>query len=76
MQTAAPIIVTTLHTFVGLTFCIACAACILAWRSYKNSKAAFHIIRNRNTRTVTVDMNDGKVTVIKEYRKDDVVDVK
>lgn len=67
---------TTNDVLVGLTFCMSCLALAFAWSAHKHTKAAFHIIRNRATRTVTVDMNDGKVTVVKEYKKDDVVDVK
>lgn len=60
---------------VGFAFCASIAACVLVWLTYKKVKRVFHIVTHRNTRTVTVDMQDGKITVIKEY-KNDVVDAK
>ena len=58
---------------VGFAFCASIASLVVAILAYKRCKAAFHIIQNRNTRTVTVDMQDGKVTIIKEFKNDDAV---
>lgn len=56
-----------MHDFmVGFAFCVSLIALGLSWRAYRKVTAAFHTITNRATRTVTVDMQDGKVTVIKE----------
>jgi hypothetical protein len=61
---------------VGFAFCVSVLALVLAWRALRKVNAAFTIIRNRATRTVTVDMQDGKVTVIKESINDRPIDVK
>lgn len=66
-----------MHNFMtGFAFCASIAALVLSWRAYKRSKQAFNIISNRKTRTVTVDMQDGRVTIIKENIGDVVADAK
>lgn len=65
-----------MHDFmVGLAFCASLGAFGLSWYTARKVRAIFHFVQNRTTRTVTVDMQDGKVTVIKEF-KNDVVDAK
>lgn len=58
---------------VGFAFCASLGAFGLSWYTARKVRAIFHLVSNRNVRTVTVDMQDGKITVIKEY-KNDVVD--
>lgn len=60
---------------VGLAFVASLGAFGLSWYTARKVRAIFHLINNRATRTVTVDMQDGKVTVIKEF-KNGVVDAK
>lgn len=59
---------------VGFAFCASLIALGLSWRAYRKVTTAFHTITNRATRTVTVDMQDGKVTVIKERINDRPID--
>lgn len=60
---------------VGFAFCASIAACVLVWLVRRKMNRIFTIMSHRGTRTVTVDMSDGKVTIVKEY-KNDVVDAK
>jgi poly(3-hydroxybutyrate) depolymerase len=60
---------------VGFAFCASIAALVLAWRAKRKIDSVFSIIENRATRTVTVNTDDGKITIIKEF-KNNVVDVK
>lgn len=65
-----------MHDFIlGLTMVMSLVALVLSYRAYKRVTAAFHIVNNRATRTVTVDMNDNKITVIKEYKNEQPVNV-
>lgn len=57
---------------IGISFVASIGALVYAYRAYSLAKKSFYIINNRNTRTVTVDMQDGKVTVIKEYKNENL----
>lgn len=52
----------------ALALVLAVVALAYSIASYRHSKAAFTIIDNRETRTVVVNTDDGKITVIKEYK--------
>lgn len=53
---------------VGVAFCASLGAFGLSWYTARKVRNIFHLVNNRATRTVTVDMQDGKVTVIKEFK--------
>lgn len=66
-----------MHTEAMLTLILllALVACGLAYsahryakRAYDITAAVFHIIENRSSRTIVCDLQDGRITVIKELK--------
>jgi len=56
----------------SVALALAAVALGYAIAAHRHSKAAFTIIENRNTRTVVVNTDDGKITVIKEFKNDPI----
>lgn len=58
-----------MHDFMtGFAFVCSIVAMVLAYMTHRKVKQTFYIINNRNTRTVTVNHDDGNITVVKEYK--------
>lgn len=53
---------------VGFAFVVSVVALALSWYTARKVRAVFRIIADRKTRTVTIDMRDGNITVVREYK--------
>ena len=53
---------------VGFAFVVSLLALGLSWYAARTVRAVIRIVTDRKTRTVTIDMRDGNITVVREYK--------
>ncbi len=55
-----------MNILITIAFVASIAAFVLAYRAYKKVTLALSVINNPQSRTVTIDHTDGRITVVKE----------